>query len=131
MAGICFGILYSSGFLIRAAIAILIFFTLYIFRMMGAGDIKLIAVIAGWLDIHMGIRAITLGFIAAAAAAALKLLILGNLKERLIYFVVYIRQILQTKKIIKYYTAQTGEDILVMPLAPFMLCGTLLACMVR
>lgn len=89
-------------FLIGSAVPILLFYFLFLFRMIGAGDIKLFSVIGGLI----GPRAVlicmgaALGFGAVFSLAVL--ILCGNLFSRLRYFAEYINQLRKTKKIVPY-----------------------------
>lgn len=103
-------------------------FPLFHFRMIGAGDIKLMAVMAGFLGIQAGIRTIFYGLLIGAAMALLKMLVCGNLYQRLNYFIAYIRQLFLTRKVTPYYQAGQagcgGKDA-VIPLGLCLLGGYL------
>ena len=75
---------------------------LFVFRMLGAGDIKLFCAIGAW----MGSREITYGiFYAMLVGSGLSLMILlgnGILWERLLYFRNYVKEVWTTKKIMPY-----------------------------
>ncbi|MCQ4838257.1 hypothetical protein NE556_24350, partial [[Clostridium] symbiosum] len=53
-------------FFIRTFFTVIIFFPLFLFRMMGAGDIKVMAVIAGYMGMDRGVEIIFYGLAAAA-----------------------------------------------------------------
>ncbi|MFR5601827.1 MAG: prepilin peptidase [Lachnospiraceae bacterium] len=102
--GIVAGImLRGPDFLLAFGVVTVLFFPLFLCRMIGAGDVKAMAVTAGFLGIRGGGRAIGFTFFLAAGAACFKLLYQKSLIRRLSYFSAYIRQIFQTKTIIAYY----------------------------
>ena len=86
-----------------AGIPLLLLFILFIFRMLGPGDIKLLSVLGGIMGVSAIIHCIIISFIFGAILAAAILVSCGNLKERLRYFAEYITRTLQTKKITAYY----------------------------
>lgn len=94
-------------------------FPLFLFRVMGAGDIKMMAVMAGCLGLTVGIKAIACGFIVGAVLALVKLLIQRSLFQRLKVLTAYIRRLFLTKEIVPYYVAgRDGSQAVI----PFTLC---------
>ena len=55
-----------GGYVLRLGLVCAIGFPLFLFRMMGAGDVKLMAVIAAWLGWHDGAVVIGYGFFIGA-----------------------------------------------------------------
>ena len=70
---------------------------LYYFRMMGAGDIKLLAVAGGFLGPQEAVYCAAASLLVGAALSAVVLFKRKNLKKRLLYFYSYM------------YRQQTGE----------------------
>ncbi|MFA9463503.1 MAG: prepilin peptidase [Velocimicrobium sp.] len=89
--------------LIGFIIPIIILWPLFYIRALGAGDIKLLAV----LGIFYGYDTIPVfipsAFVFGAILSILQLIHSGNLNVRLQYFYCYISKYVTTKKIIKYY----------------------------
>lgn len=105
------------GFRILAATAVL--FPFFLLRVMGAGDIKMMAVMVGCLGVPGGACAISLGFIVGAILALIKMLVQRSLRKRLIVLVAYIRRLFLTKEIVPYYQAdRDGPEAVI----PFTLC---------
>lgn len=107
------------GYMLRMAAATAVLFPLFLLRMMGAGDIKMMAVMAGCLGVSDGACAIGLGFIVGAILALVKMTVQKSLRKRLAILVAYIRRLFLTKEIVPYYRAErdgTGAVI------PFTLC---------
>lgn len=112
----------TAFFLIRTVFAAAVFFPLFLFRMMGAGDIKVMAVIAGSMGMDRGIEIIFYGLAAAAAWSLFYMLKKHILVKRIRYFLNYIKNLLQTERLLPYYTA--GEpDRAGFCLIPFLWCG--------
>ena len=92
-------------FITGAALPLLLFCPLFLFRMMGAGDIKLLAVIGSLT----GPRAFLLLFLrAAAAGSALSLFVLffrTGVRARFLYLARYAKAFLLTGEIRPYRTA--------------------------
>ena len=104
---------------LRLAAATAILFPLFLFRIMGAGDIKMMAVTAGCLGVSDGACAIGFGFMIGAILALVKMTVQKSLRKRLAILVAYIRRLFLTKEIVPYYRAErdgTGAVI------PFTLC---------
>lgn len=94
-------------------------------RMMGAGDIKQMALICGILGLYDGSISILYGFLTGAVMALVKLLVQRSLAQRLSYLFAYIKRIILTKEVVAYHIpARDGYGSTI----PFGLClfiGTL------
>lgn len=85
---------YSAGVVLPVAV---LFILLY-FRMMGAGDIKLLSVIGGFLGPMNGLRCIIYTFLFGSIIAVVLLIKRRNLYSRLCYFKTYLFQYLKSKQ---------------------------------
>lgn len=89
-------------FFLGSAVPILLLYWLFWFRMLGAGDIKLLSVLGGF----MGPRSVTIciGFsLFFGAVLSLAILILcGNFLARLKYFNEYLKHFIKTKQVRPY-----------------------------
>ncbi len=112
-----------AGYLFRILTGVAVLFPLFLFRMIGAGDIKLIALMAGFLGFGSGLWAIACGCFAGAILSLVKLLVQRNLYQRLTYLFVYFRRMFQTKEIVPYYRADRDGYGVVIPLACCLLAG--------
>lgn len=111
----------AAGFLLRAAAAVTVFFMFFCCRMIGAGDIKLMALICGYLGMKAGAEAIGCSFLVGAIWSLFRLIRLRILLKRLFYFTAYIRQVLTTGTMEEYYNPLSdGYEITI----PFALCLT-------
>lgn len=115
--------LAAGGYLLRVLICVMGLFPLFFLRMFGAGDIKLMAVITGYLGIRGGAAAITYGCFVGAILALVKLLVRKNVHQRLIYLFVYFRRLFQTKEIVPYYRADRDGYGVTIPFAACLLMG--------
>lgn len=106
-------------YMARLAMVTAVMFPLFVFRVMGAGDIKMMAVITGCLGFSAGIKAIVCGFLIGAVLALVKMLMQKNLFKRLNYLAAYIRRLFLTKEIVPYYAAERDGSQAVIP---FTLC---------
>lgn len=108
--GVVFGICcVGRDFFLPAAVMLTAGFFLFWFRMMGAGDGKMMAVIAGYLGLHMGLRAIGTGFLVGAVWSLCRLWRDRSLKARLWYFLAYFTQMFQEKRV-KAYDELSGTN---------------------
>lgn len=90
--GLPFSIVVLSGFLIRFLMVVALGFPVYRWGMIGAGDVKMAAVLAAWLGFKDGAAAISAGFAAGAVLALGKMLRQGSTYQRFLYLSAYIRQ---------------------------------------
>lgn len=93
------------SFLLSMVTLVIIFSPLYFLRMIGAGDIKLMAVICGYLGLSDGFLLITYSFFIGAIFSTIKMLHKGIFLERIFYFIAYFRHYFHTGQRIEYYSA--------------------------
>lgn len=117
----------SSFFLCRMAAVTALFFPLFRFRMIGAGDVKLAALICGYAGFSGGAAAIGLGFLIGAVWSVLKMTANKSLKTRIHYFTAYIGRIYHTKKITAYYDLTRDGTGAVIPLGLCLFLGTIVS----
>lgn len=79
----CGCIFCGPVFFLRMVFICIVFYGLFLFRMMGAGDIKLFGILAGFLGIWDGLTVIFTGLFLAACVGGLRLYNAGLLWERL------------------------------------------------
>lgn len=113
-------------FLFRFMAVIVVFFVLFLCRMIGAGDIKMAALICGYLGFSMGTVAIGCGFIIGAVWSLLKMILNGSLFVRFSYLFTYIRCVIQTGKLSAYYSSKRDGYNMVIPLGLCLFLGTFL-----
>lgn len=114
----------SVLFLLRMTVVILIFLVLFLLRMMGAGDIKMAALICGYLGFREGILAVAWGLFLGAVWSFLKLLLTGRFLNRISYFLAYFKRLFQTGKITAYYKPKRDGYGDVIPLGLCLFVGT-------
>jgi len=85
--------------------------------MIGAGDIKCIALICGYLKLPYAIRIIGMGMAVGAVWSFLKLVQKKLVRKRLRYLLAYIRQVFHEKRIIEYYVPERDGKEVTLPLA--------------
>lgn len=111
-------------FLLRILAVLFLLSPLFVLRMMGAGDLKVISVISGFLGIREGVVILAIALCLAAPLCLLQLLYRRNLKQRLLYFFVYFRQLFLTKQKSPYFEPQRDGYKNTIPFAVFLLAGT-------
>jgi len=98
-----YGVAGIWQYLQGAGIALLLLFGLFIFRMLGPGDIKLFSVLGGIIGVRAIIKCIIISFLFGAILSIAIIVTCGNLRQRLRYFIEYITRFIQTKEITAYY----------------------------
>ncbi len=101
------GILY---FLLGAMVPVLILFLLFLGNVLGAGDIKLFAVVGGSLGITIGIHCIWYSFVAGAILAIFLLIIRGNFLLRFQHFTHFISTCFICRSISVYCDKETRDQ---------------------
>ena len=114
-----------AAFLAVAAAAACGTFLLFYFRMIGAGDCKLMALTCGYLGIRGGFLTIAIGFVIGAAWSLGKLLFGGQGLQRTVYLLVWIRQTIRTKQRIPYFNIEEDGYGATVPLAVCLMGGFL------
>lgn len=90
-------------FLMGASLPVFLLLFLFLFRMLGPGDIKLFSVLGGLMGSQAVIFCIFYSFLFGAIISMAFLVACGNFVQRLSYFSHYISYCIQTKKRIPYY----------------------------
>lgn len=108
MCGVVYRLLTSGAagcwwYLRGAAIPLLTLFFLFVFRMLGPGDIKLLAALGGIMGPAAIIKCMIFSFLFGAFLSAALLAVCKSLGQRLRYFTAYITLFIKTKKIRPYY----------------------------
>lgn len=111
------------GFLIPALTVILIFFPLFLCRMIGAGDIKMMAVLTGFLGFQTGAKALMAGFFIGGVCSFIKLLWRRELLQRLAYFQAYMNRLARTRQILPYYLPDRDGYGVTIPLTACIFAG--------
>lgn len=99
--------------LIDSALAVLLSFAgilLFMFGIMGAGDIKLFMTVGSLLGLHMGIATILLSFLVGGVAGVIVLLLRKNGKRRFLFLYRYIFVTLGTRQIRPYEVIDKEND---------------------
>lgn len=127
LMGMAVGVaLEGRDFLLSAGIVLIPVFLLFRLRLMGAGDAKLMALIAGYLGLDAGLAAIGAGLAAGAAWSLCRLLHGRDLRIRLTYLSVYFRRVFLTGMITAYDMPSREDGREQIPLAACLAVGTYL-----
>lgn len=122
-AGVVF---WGKDFLFPAGIVLIPVFLLYRLRLIGAGDAKLMALVAGYLGMDAGLEAIGAGLLTGAAWSLCRLLHDRDLRVRLTYLSVYFRRVFLTGMITAYEMPSREDGREQVPLATCLAVGTYL-----
>lgn len=87
---------------IRTVLVLILLYPLYIFGMLGAGDVKLYCMSAAFLAGKDCVFFFLFSLLFSAAAALLKMLLLRNLRERIHYFCSYAIDVAKKGKFLFY-----------------------------
>ena len=96
----------------------------YRFRVIGAGDVKLAAVIVAWLGFAQGGAGIFAGLCLGAVWSFGRMVRRGIVRKRLSYLAGYVRDYLATGKIAVYYNRGRDGDEAAIPLGVCLAVGT-------
>lgn len=106
-----YGILY---WILGVIVPVFLLYALFLFRMLGAGDIKLISVIGGFCGVVFCIRVFIFALFAGGVLCFFKCIHYGYLLNRLRYFTAYFKDILLRRTIKAYYIRERdGTDIVI------------------
>ena len=108
----------------RAVAAVAAGMCFYRFRVIGAGDVKLAAVIVAWLGFAQGGAGIFAGLCLGAVWSFGRMVRRGIVRKRLSYLAGYVRDYLATGKIAVYYNRGRDGDEAAIPLGVCLAVGT-------
>ena len=89
---------------------------LFRFRVVGAGDVKLAAVIVGFMGVKAGGAGIFLGLCLGAAWSLARMVRRGIVRKRFLYLIGYVRRVILTGEIEAYYVRKRDGEEEVIPL---------------
>ena len=118
------GILGVVLFLGGAGFPVLLLWGLYYFRMLGAGDLKLFAVLGGFLGSGRMLPCMGLAFLTGGIWALGLMLLRGNFKSRFLYFWNYVRAYYESRQWRPYRQEEQtdGEFCFTIPIFVSVLC---------
>lgn len=115
----------GPGFFAGAVLFLAAGMCLFRFRVMGAGDGKLMAVIGGYLGILAGCYAIALGFLAGAVWSLWRMRRCGVARERFCYLKRYVETAMTSKTIQPYDSLGQPHAVHHIPFAVCLAVGVL------
>lgn len=117
-------ILTGRTFLCDALLLLVPSYLLFRMRMMGAGDGKMMALIAGYLGIDAGLRAIGIGMAIGAVWSLYRLWHEKTFLIRFTYLTAYIRRVIHSRQITEYDSLSGDKCGHTVPLAVCLMAGT-------
>ena len=121
----------AAVFIMRLMLAAAAGFPFFLLRMVGAGDIKFMALVAGCFGLERGFWSVVIGLCLGAVLALAKILHQGSICQRFSYLSAYIRRMVQTRKAEKYYCPDRDGYGCVIPFGACLYAGTLFAVLWR
>lgn len=97
-------------FLSGSVLPLLLLGILFLFRMLGAGDLKLLAVLGAFLGSEAVFWCIVWSVLFGAVFSILIMSVCGIWLQRLQYFLAYLRNFIQTGSRVPYRSAQFGQE---------------------
>lgn len=97
-------------FLINVSLPVILFYLLFLMRVLGAGDIKLFSMIGGIWGLHILCITIAASFLVAAVMSLGKILFHRNLILRLRVFREYLCEVLASGRLLRYPQESQGEQ---------------------
>lgn len=119
------GVNQGGGYLLRAGALLCILFPMYLFRMMGAGDIKMAAVLFGGAGVRQGGTALVCGLVIAGIWSVFLLLRHGIAGQRIRYLAFYLRQFSPGEKAEPYYLEERDGKEVSFCMAPCLFLGVI------
>lgn len=127
LPGVLLGIVFRGPMFLRdGGIVLVMTFSLFRLRMMGAGDGKLMALIAGFLGMPEGISAIWLGLWIGVMWSLCRLRQRGSIRARLEYLAAYLARVVQCRTVTAYENLSGGSGVHRIPLAACLAAGVYL-----
>lgn len=96
-------------------VPVLVLFVLFYFKMLGAGDIKILSVLGGFYGWNQSLKLFCIALLYGALWSVIKLMIYHNVKERFIYFIQYLSVLWSTGKRVAYRTESSDEKRYTIP----------------
>lgn len=115
-----------AWFLVRMLAVTALFFPLYYCRMVGAGDIKLMALACSYCGLSGGASVIFIGFLAGAVWSLVKLIYDRSFLARFSYLTAYVRRLIRTKEVTAYYSPARDGYHMTIPFAVCLFLGGIL-----
>lgn len=103
------GVKGASVFLFNVSVPVILFYLLFLMRVLGAGDIKLFSMIGGFWGLQLLCTTIAASFLVAAVMSLGKMLFHRNLILRLQVFRGYMLEVLASGRLLRYPQESQGE----------------------
>lgn len=124
-ASLAAGLIQLCGCLLRTLVLLSILFPLYLLRMVGAGDIKLAAVLLGGAGMQLGGMVLLCGMAAAGVWSLYLLVRRGLAAERIRYLVFYLCRLSCGGTMLPYYQKERDGTKAAFCLAPCLFLGVM------
>lgn len=98
-----------TGAFVRIVITGAVFFPVFSIGALGAGDIKIMAVCAGFLEGGRCLYFVFFSLLIAAVTGTAVMLIKGQMKKRMYRLLIYIKRLLETGKPERYHAGKSAE----------------------
>lgn len=99
---------------IGSMVPIILLFILFLFKVAGAGDIKLFSIIGGMFGSKFVLSVMVAAFCLGAVLSVIQMLYFGIFLSRFQYFIQYLRKALSEKRILRYYHPERdGRDCVI------------------
>ena len=118
-------------YLLRAGIVFGCFYFPWRIRFLGAGDVKLCCVLAGWLGGRTFLFCFIYGLFLGAAMAFGQMVLYRSFRQRFSYFLAWIGQVVSEKRWLPYDRGTGYEKKNTIPFSMALLCSYLFWCVQR
>lgn len=105
-----YGIQGVIRFVAGVTFPVMILGALFVFRMLGAGDIKVFCALGGFMGMKMIGKCILFSFFLGGGLSLIILLFYGDFYQRIHYFINYFQELFQTRKVRPYYKTEMALE---------------------
>ncbi len=123
ITGWCIGLMYRLyyegvtgiiNWMVCVVSSVVLLFIFYLLRMFGAGDVKLLSVISGFIGTKNMLKVFVAALFIGSILSVIRCIRYGYLMSRLRYFAEYISLMISCRKIIPYYVkSRDGESVII------------------
>ena len=115
----------SFDFFIRFLVSLFLFSILYNLRFFGAGDIKIFALVIGFLGTYEGVNLTVTALVLAGIGSLLYMLCSNQLGERINKLKEYCIRVAASGRLLRYHEYNLKDKYLI-PISPYFLAGFIL-----
>lgn len=115
----------SFDFFIRFIVSLFLFSILYNLRFFGAGDIKIFALVIGFLGTYEGVNLTVTALVLAGIGSLLYMLCSNQLGERINKLKDYCIRVAASGRLLRYHEYNLNDKYLI-PISPYFLAGFIL-----